>query len=98
MTTRKPRGRAAPVGAVVGLYYDDPSRPIEQGHVIQTSTGRTYRVLEVRRARVRDADVERWYLRAVVVENSSADPVGDVVHPLDWYRRERHSIRRERMG
>lgn len=39
----------APVGAVVGMYYDaDIGDELAIGHALQTPTGRTYVVLELR--------------------------------------------------
>jgi hypothetical protein len=87
--------RGAPVGAMVGLYYDDPAQPLEEGHVLQTSTGRAYRVVAVQPARVRYVDRSRWHLRALVIDPETIQP-DDVIHRLHWYLRTRHSVRRER--
>jgi hypothetical protein len=75
---------AAPIGANVSLYYDS-RRHVEVGHFIQTPTGRTYLVTDVRR-QARGEHIGRWHLRADVVPEDWPQPY-DVVHPLSWYRR-----------
>ncbi len=75
---------AAPVGAVVGLYYDAPC-DVVAGDAIVTTTGRTYLVVSVRCQR-RGKHVGRWHLRCLV---QRAAPPGAHVHPLRWYPRGR---------
>lgn len=74
----------APVGSVVGLYYDGIAE-VEEGHVIQTRTRRCYRVVGVRRQE-RGKHTGRWHIRALVIDPDQVEPE-DTVHPLYWYRR-----------
>jgi hypothetical protein len=74
----------AAVGNVVGLYMDTRAE-VEFGDVIQTQTGRTYRVVEARRQE-RGKHAGRWHLRVLVVVAASITP-SDNVKPLRWYRR-----------
>lgn len=89
---------AAPIGAIVRLYLDDPVQPVEKGHVIQTGTGRLYRVVSARRSTVTGRNgAVRWYMTVRVVPRGTilAD---DVVHTLRWYARPpRRPSRRERL-
>jgi hypothetical protein len=72
----------APVGAVVGIFYD-ARREVLAGDAIVTTTGRTYLVVSVRR-QTRGAHAGRWHIKALV---QAAPPEGARVHPLRWYRR-----------
>lgn len=75
----------APLGSIVGLHYDTELE-VEEDEYLQTPTGRTYLVLEVRvQARGKWAKV-RKHLRVMVVEASCVAPLS-VVHPLRWYKR-----------
>ena len=73
---------AAPVGAVVSIFYD-ARRDVVAGDAIVTTTGRTYLVVAVRR-QLRGRYVGRWHVRALV---QPEPPAGARVHPLRWYRR-----------
>jgi hypothetical protein len=73
-----------PIGSLVGLYYDSP-RTVVEGDYLQTSTGRTYLISDVRR-QVRGARAGRWHLKCIVV-NADDVAAGAVVHPVRWYRR-----------
>lgn len=79
---------AARIGSVVSLYYDDPEKPLEEGHVVLTSNGRAYRITGLRRARLGVYVGHRWYLTARVMA-PHAITTEDVVHPLNWYPRSR---------
>ena len=72
----------APVGAVVGIFYDSP-REVRVDDAIVTGTGRTYLVVSVRR-QARGRHAGRWHLRCLVAR---AVPEGARVLPLRWYRR-----------
>jgi hypothetical protein len=76
----------APVGAVVGIFYDAP-RAVAQGDVLVTRTGRTYLVVSARKQK-RGTHVGRWHLRCLV---QSAPPLGARIHPLHWYPRGRRT-------
>lgn len=72
----------APLGSVVGIYYD-ALREVVTGDALVTTTGRTYLVVAARRQQ-RGKHRRRWHLRCAVVE---AAPAGARVHPLRWYKR-----------
>lgn len=74
----------APVGAVVGMYYDaDIGDELAIGHALQTPTGRTYVVLELR-VQARGKHAGRYHLRCLVSEEP---PPAAPVHQLVWYPR-----------
>lgn len=73
---------SAPVGAVVGIYYDS-STPVDVGDAVVTRTGRTYLVL-TNRIQARGKHAGRQHLRCAVVDER---PPEVKVHPLHWYRR-----------
>ncbi len=73
---------AAPLGALVGLYYD-ALELVLPGDAIVTTTGRCYLVMAARRQQ-RGAHVGRYHLRCLV---QAAAPAGARVHRLFWYRR-----------
>ncbi len=77
----------APVGAVVGLFYD--GRRVVVGEYLRTRTGRTYQAVTVR-VQQKGAHPGRQHLRCLVVEEAQR---GVRVHPLCWYPRGK---RRER--
>jgi hypothetical protein len=79
---------AAPLGATVRIYLDVPG-PVLAGDAVQTPTGRTYLVIDVRR-QTRGARAGRWHLVVVVVERA---PEGAHVHRIRWYRRDRRPAR-----
>ncbi len=74
----------APVGSVVGLYYDARVE-VEEGNVITTPSGRCYRVVGARQ-QTRGRHIGRWHLRALVIAAEDVC-IEDTVHPLHWYRR-----------
>lgn len=74
----------APVGAVVGIYYDSP-REVRVDDAITTKTGRVYIVVSVRR-QARGIHTGRWHLRCLVAREV---PEGARVLPLRWYRRKK---------
>lgn len=79
--------KRAPVGAVVGIYYDGHAQ-LELGHALKTPTGRTYVVVAIRRQQ-RGKHRGRWHLRCLVAD---APPAGVPCHPLYWYRRDRRQV------
>lgn len=87
--------RTAPVGAVVRLYVD-LERQVNEGDIIETRTGRGYRVLSVR-VQERGKHEGRQHLSCVVLhagwlEDAVAgfyDPSSAFIHRIRWYRRER---------
>lgn len=88
--------RTAPVGAVVRLYVD-LERQVNEGDVIETRTGRGYRVLSVR-VQARGKHAGRQHLHCAVMGVDWIDslkqwnpplPPGSWVHRIRWYRRER---------
>lgn len=86
----------APVGAVVGIYVDLAER-IGSGDIIETQTGRRYKVLVVREQE-RGRHVGRQHLRCLVVDDD-IEPESPVfagregtqrpgmVHRIRWYSR-----------
>jgi hypothetical protein len=80
--------RAAPIGALVTLYYDDPVSEPEDGQVVRTPTGRSYRILEARPVRQGVNAGQRWYLRCVVIDPGTVGLM-ETVHRLNWYLRGR---------
>ena len=74
----------APVGAVVGLYLDTRLE-VTEGTVLQTPSGRSYRVLTVRR-QARGKHVGRWHLKVVVIPPEAIDDDDNVI-PMRWYSR-----------
>jgi hypothetical protein len=87
----------APAGAVVGIYVDLVER-VGSGDVIETQSGRRYRVLVVRE-QTRGRHVGRQHLRCLVDPEATPDDLvyagrdGDtrpgVVHTIRWYARGR---------
>lgn len=75
----------APVGRVVGIFIDTRTDHIDEGDVIRTQTGRSYRVVESRR-QTRGKHVGRWHLRVLVVEPESVT-ADDRVIEIWWYSR-----------
>jgi len=74
----------APAGAIVKLYLDT-GWTVREGDVIQTQTGRAYRVLELRRQE-RGRHAGRWHLVVVVLAPGELAP-DDRIIPIRWYRR-----------
>ena len=80
----------APAGAEVGLYVDLVAT-VRIGDVIETRSGRRYRVIAVRE-QLRGKAAGRQHLRAVVLE--ADDPgEGGAVHRIRWYARKGGSAR-----
>jgi hypothetical protein len=83
----------APAGAIVSLYVDLRAS-VADNDVIETQTGRRYRVLDVR-VQQRGKHVGRQHLRCIVLGdegehddlNRSADPRMSAVHRIRWYER-----------
>ncbi len=75
----------APAGSVVSLYVDLDAK-VEQGHVIQTGTGRSYGVLFVR-TQERGKRAGRQHLRCVVLGPDDELGRGTVIHVIRWYKR-----------
>lgn len=90
----------APIGAVVSLYVDLVAR-VGAGDIIETESGRRYRVLVVRE-QTRGKHIGRQHLRCLVVD-AAVEPDAMVyagqdgetragcVHTIRWYVRRRRS-------
>lgn len=77
----------APAGAAVQIYVDLRERVLE-GDIIQTQTGRAYRVFGVR-VQERGKHRGRQHLLCIVRgEDAEADPHARV-HTIRWYKRRR---------
>jgi hypothetical protein len=74
----------APVGNVVGIYYDGAAE-VSEGDVIRTPTGRSYRVV-ANRVQARGRHIGRQHLRVLVIDPAEVSE-DDTVHPLHWYSR-----------
>lgn len=90
--------RKAPPGAEVGLYVDLRAL-VDTGDIIETRSGRRYRVVSVR-VQARGKNAGRQHLRAVVMEEGERDPFEGLtpdhptiprVHRIRWYARGRAS-------
>ena len=79
---------ATPPGREVRLFYDATDREVGVGDELETTTGRRYLVLAVRRQK-RGVRVGRWHVRAVVLAPGATRDPDSVVHPVYWYRRSR---------
>lgn len=79
----------APIGATVRIFLDTPD-DVAPGHLVQTPTRRTYRVITARRQE-RGKNTGRWHLGCLVVGSEEATSAGPddrrVVHHIRWYRR-----------
>lgn len=73
---------AAPIGAIVKIYYDSHV-PVGPGDAIQTPTGRTYVVMD-RRIQKRGKHAGRQHLVCVVAKEPSP---GMRILPIYWYKR-----------
>lgn len=86
---RQLRDRAvtAPVGAIVGIYVDLVQR-VASGDVIETQSGRRYRVIDVR-VQARGRHVGRQHLRVGVMARGDPLPDSGMLYPIRWYARGR---------
>lgn len=75
----------APAGAIVGLYVDLASQ-LELDDVIETGTGRRYRVVSVR-VQERGRHRGRQHVRALVLAVDDQNPPDARVHRIRWYKR-----------
>jgi translation elongation factor P/translation initiation factor 5A len=76
----------ARVGAIVGLYMDTP-RELEENQVIRTTSGRCYRIVELRR-QARGKHAGRWHIKGLVLGALPDEQLeSEDVVPLAWYRR-----------
>jgi hypothetical protein len=73
-----------PVGSFVSLYYDSVVIA-EEGDVVMTPTGRSYRVIE-NRVQVGGKHDGRQHIRALVINHADVVET-DRVLMLRWYRR-----------
>lgn len=73
----------APAGAIVGLYVDLVASVLVDD-VIETQTGRAYRVLAVRQ-QLRGKHAGRQHLRVLVLGEDELR--GPRVHRIRWYKR-----------
>ena len=76
---------SAPLGAVVGIFYDGPA--LSPGDYLRTTTGRTYYVATVRVQR-RGAHPGPQHLRCLV---DAPPPPTARVFSLRWYARGRRA-------
>jgi hypothetical protein len=74
----------APAGAIVGLYVDLVER-VDVDDVIETQTGRCYRVLAVR-VQQRGKAKGRHHLRCLVLDADDTAG-GSKIHRIRWYKR-----------
>jgi hypothetical protein len=84
--------RAAPLGAVVRIFYD--GRQVATGDALVTRTGRTYVVASVR-IQHRGQYLGRQHLACLIAREP---PAGAQIFPLYWYPRGRLIPRRGRRG
>lgn len=70
-------------GEACGLGYWTETL-VEEGDVIETSTGRRYLVTDARRTQGRDP---HWDLRVIVMHPDDENPEDAEVHPLYWFPR-----------
>lgn len=77
----------APVGATVRIYVDLVER-VEVDHVIQTTSGRRYRVIGVR-VQQRGKHAGRQHLQCLVIERSMlvGEWIETTIHHIRWYPR-----------
>jgi hypothetical protein len=73
-----------PIGSIVSLYYDGWA-VAEEGDVIQTTTGRSYRVIS-NRIQEKGKHAGRQHIKAMVIEPEDVS-ASDVVLKLWWYKR-----------
>lgn len=77
---------AAPIGAIVKLYIDGRA-VLEVGTVVETTTtGRRYRVLDVRRQH-RGRHIGRQHFTAIVIDPAEQLEHGTHIVPIRWCRR-----------
>jgi len=76
----------APAGAIVSLYVDLVA-PVAIDDIIETHTGRLYRVLAVR-VQQRGKHAGRQHLRCLVLDGDDT-AVGSTIHRIRWYKRGR---------
>lgn len=72
-----------PVGAVVKITYDS-ERWLSLDHVLETPSGRAYRILELRRQMM--GKHAGRHLQCIVIDEISDDAI---VHPIHWYKRDK---------
>lgn len=73
-----------PIGSIVSLYYDGWA-VAEEGDVIQTTTGRSYRVIS-NRVQEKGRHRGRQHIKALVIDKCDVSEE-DTVLPLYWYAR-----------
>lgn len=76
----------APPGAIVSLYLDT-IRPVAEGNVIETQSGRVYRAVHVRQQQT-GKHTGRWHLKALVITPDDVNPDTDHIIRITWYRRQ----------
>ena len=91
----------APAGAIVSIYVDLVAH-VGTGDVIQTGSGRRYRVVDAREQK-RGKHVGRQHLRCIVDPDAVPDDMvyagpegetrGGIVHTIRWYKRGRKARR-----
>lgn len=77
----------APPGSIVSLYVD-LAAPVELDDLIETQTGRRYRVLAVR-VQERGKHRGRQHLRVLVLHRDDQAPPESRTHRIRWYKRAR---------
>jgi autonomous glycyl radical cofactor GrcA len=77
----------APAGAIVSLHVDLIAR-VDVNDIIETESGRRYRVLDVR-VQQRGKHEGRQHLRVIVLGKNDEHDEHDVytVHKIRWYKR-----------
>lgn len=73
--------------AHIGYWTDET---VDAGHVIETSTGRRYLVMDCRRTGGRNP---HWECETIVMHPEEALPAGAVVHYLEWFPRKARTLR-----
>lgn len=76
---------SAPIGRVVSLYIDTRTPHVDEGDVLQTPTGRSYRIVESRQQK-RGRHIGRWHLQALVVDPTTVTAEDRVIQ-IAWYPR-----------
>lgn len=87
-----------PAGATCRIFVDLRDQ-IAIGDVIQTPTGRSYGVLEVRRQRSASKHPNRQHLRVLVLDEASLAEARDGkarLFTIRWYKRSKRSTMEQR--
>lgn len=77
----------APVGAIVGIYYDADVE-LNKGDALITPTGRVYLIVSLRRQK-RGKNIGRWHLRCLI---QTEPPKDGKTYKLRWYKRQKKAF------